>query len=113
MRRWLGPLVVLLVCAAAVHLAVLRFRTGPHHDPGHGHAGGSRGGAAPIYRAAARDLRRPKAWCAPRPISTMPCARYDLRNPGTRVTVRMGAWPDYQSAVILRCAHRQFRDLAR
>ncbi|KPQ33056.1 MAG: putative integral membrane protein [Porphyrobacter sp. HL-46] len=96
MRRWLGPLVVLLVCAAAVHLAVLRFAPGLIMTRAMDTLA-ARGVVLHRFTAPLRVTPQTQSVVRSSPDLYYALCRYDLRNPGTRVTVRMGAWPDYQS----------------
>jgi len=96
MRRWLGPLAVLLICAVGVHLAVLHFAPGLIMARAM-EALAARGVALHRFTAPLRITPQTQTVVRPSPDLYYALCRYDLRNPGMRLAVRMGDWPDYQS----------------
>jgi uncharacterized membrane protein len=96
MRRWLGPLAVLLVCAAATHAAALHFAPGFIMTRAMD-ALAARGIALHRFTSPQRITPQSQSVVRSSPDLYYALCRYDLANPGTQVTVRMGEWPDYQS----------------
>lgn len=96
MKRWAGPIAVLLVFAAAAHIAVLYLAPGVIMAQ-----------AMALLEARGVELRRfsvpervtPQTQRVVRssPDVFYALCRYDLANPGQQLSLRMGAWPDYQS----------------
>lgn len=96
MRRWLGPLAVLLVVAAAVHAltldrapAVIMSRAMD--------ALAERGVALHAFTTPQRVTPQSQQVVRSSPDLYYALCRYDLSTPGTRLAVTMAAWPDYQS----------------
>lgn len=96
MRRWLGPLAVMLVCAAGVHWATLELAPGFIMTRAMD-ALAERGVALHRFTAPLRVTPQSQSVVRSSPDLYYALCRYDLGNPGTLVTVRMGDWPDYQS----------------
>ncbi|MCR9180360.1 MAG: DUF1254 domain-containing protein [Erythrobacteraceae bacterium] len=96
MRRWLGPLAVLLVCAAGVHLAALQLAPGFIMSRAMAALADKRvvlhGFTAPL-----RVSPQTQNVVRSSPDLYYALCRYDLDDPGAQVTVRMEGWPDYQS----------------
>ncbi|MFN7158964.1 MAG: DUF1254 domain-containing protein [Erythrobacter cryptus] len=96
MKRWLGPLGVLIFVAAAAHVAAL------HLAPGVIMARAldmlaARGVALHRFTTPERVTPQTQSVVRSSPDLYYALCRYDLSNPGTQVSVRMGSWPDYQS----------------
>jgi uncharacterized membrane protein len=96
MKRWLGPLAVLLVFAAATHAAALHFAP-PFIMSRAMDALAARGIALHRFTSPQRITPQSQSVVRSSPDLYYALCRYDLANPGTQVTVRMGEWPDYQS----------------
>jgi uncharacterized membrane protein len=96
MRRWLGPLAVLLACAAGSHIATLHFAPGVIMGRAM-EALAERGVALHRFTTPERVTPQTQSVVRSSPDLYYALCRYDLGNPGTQVRVRMGAWPDYQS----------------
>jgi uncharacterized membrane protein len=96
MKRWLGPLVAALVCGVAVHGAALHFA--PNVIMARAMAALAERGVA-LHRFTNPERVTPQTQSVVRssPDLYYALCRYDLGNPGTQVSVRMGDWPDYQS----------------
>jgi uncharacterized membrane protein len=96
MKRWLGPLVAALVCGVAVHGAALHFA--PNVIMARAMAAlAERGVALHSLTNPERVTPRTQSVVRSSPDLYYALCRYDLGNPGTQVSVRMGDWPDYQS----------------
>ncbi len=96
MKRWLGPLAVLLACAAAAHAAVLHFAPGLVMARAMD-ALAARGVALHRFTTPQRVTPQTQSVVCSSPDLYYALCRYDLANPGMRIRVRMGGWPDYQS----------------
>jgi uncharacterized membrane protein len=96
MKRWLGPLAVLLLCAAAVHGAALHFA--PNVIMGQAMSTLAQRGVA-LHRFTNPERVTPQSQQVVRssPDLYYALCRYDLSNPGMQLSVEMGDWPDYQS----------------
>ena len=96
MKRWLGPLAVLLACAAVTHAATLHFA--PSFIMSRAmEALAARGIALHRFTSPQRITSQSQSVVRSSPDLYYALCRYDLANPGTRVSVRMGEWPEYQS----------------
>lgn len=96
MTRWLGPLAVLLLCAAGAHGAALLLAPGLIMDRAL-EALAVRGIALHAFTAPTRITPQTQQVVRSSPDLYYALCRYDLASPGAQVTVRMGTWPDYQS----------------
>ena len=96
MTRWLGPLAVLLLCAAGVHWATLHFAPTVIMDRAMATLA-QRGVALHRFTTPARVTPQSQQVVRSSPDLYYALCRYDLSNPGTRLAVAMGDWPDYQS----------------
>jgi uncharacterized membrane protein len=96
MKRWLGPLAVLLVCAAGTHAAALHFAPAFIMTRAMD-ALAARGIALHRFTSPQRITPQTQSVVRSSPDLYYALCRYDLANPGTQVSVRMGEWPDYQS----------------
>lgn len=96
MRRWVGPLLVLLVCAAVVHVVALRQAPGFIMTRAM-EALAERGVALHRFTPPRRVTPQSQTVVRSSPDLYYALCRYDLSNPGMRLELRMGAWPDYQS----------------
>jgi uncharacterized membrane protein len=96
MRCWLGPLGVLLACALGAHAATLAFA--PEFIMSRAMAAlAERGVALHSFTVPQRVTPQAQNIVRSSPDLFYALCRYDLSNPGTRLAVRMGDWPDYQS----------------
>lgn len=96
MRRWLGPLALLLVAAVASHAAALHFA--PAFIMGRAmDALAARGVALHRFTVPQRISPQTQTVVRSSPDLFYAVCRYDLSNPATRLSVQMGDWPDYQS----------------
>jgi uncharacterized membrane protein len=96
MKRWIGPLLVMLLCAAGVHIAAL------HSAPTVIMARAmdmlaQRGVALHRFTNPERVTPQTQNVVRSSPDLYYALCRYDLSNPGTHLSVQMGDWPDYQS----------------
>ena len=110
MRRWLGPLAVLLVCAAATHAVTLA------QAPGFIMARAmatlaERGVALHAFTATPRVTPQSQQVVRSSPDLTYALCRYDLGEPGTSLAVRMGASPNYQSLALFDAQTDNFSTL--
>ena len=96
MRRWLGPLAVAALCAFGVHLAALQLAPGFIMDRAM-QALAARGVALHRFSPPRRITPQTQQVVRSSPDLYYSLCRYDLSNPGTRLNLRMAAWPDYQS----------------
>jgi uncharacterized membrane protein len=96
MKRWLGPLVALLACAAGAHVATLHFAPGVIMARAMDMLA-ARGVALHRFTTPERVTPQTQSVVRSSPDLYYALCRYDLSNPGTQVSVRMGDWPDYQS----------------
>lgn len=96
MKPWLGPLAVLLASATATHLAALHLA--PTFIMFRAMAAlAERGVALHRFTAPLRITPQTQSVVRSSPDLYYALCRYDLANPGMRVVVQMGDWPDYQS----------------
>ena len=96
MRRWLGPLAVLLVCSAATHAVTLA--QAPDFIMARAMATlADRGVALHAFTATPRVTPQTQQVVRSSPDLTYALCRFDLGEPGTSLAVRMGASPNYQS----------------
>jgi uncharacterized membrane protein len=96
MKRWIGPLAVLLVCAALAHAATLRLAPGFIMDRAMA-ALEARGVALHAFTTPARITPQSQNIVRSSPDLYYALCRFDLDRPDASLTVRMAAWPDYQS----------------
>lgn len=96
MRHWIGPLAVLLVCAAAAHALTLRLGPAVIMDRAM-ETLGARGVALHRFTAPQRVTPQTQAVVRSSPDLYYALCRYDLSHPGMRLELRMGVWPKYQS----------------
>lgn len=96
MKRWLGPLAVLVVCAIGAHALTLHLAPAAIMDRAMGELA-RRGVALHRFTTPQRVTPQTQSVVRSSPDLFYALCRYDLSNPGTQLTVRMGAWPDYQS----------------
>ncbi len=96
MKRWIGPLIVALACATAAHAAALHFAPtlimARAMD-----ALAQRGVALHSLTAPQRITPQTQSVVRSSPDLYYALCRYDLSEPGMQLTLRMAAWPDYQS----------------
>lgn len=96
MKRWLGPLVVLLVTALGAHALTLHCTPAVIMDRAMA-ALAERGVALHAFSPTPRVTPQTQQVVRSSPDLYYALCRYDLSDPGTRLMVRMGDWPDYQS----------------
>jgi uncharacterized membrane protein len=96
MKRWLGPILVAVLCAAGMHMAALHFA--PTVIMGQAMATLAQRGVA-LHRFTNPERVTPQTQQVVRssPDLYYALCRYDLSNPGMQLLVEMGDWPDYQS----------------
>jgi uncharacterized membrane protein len=96
MKRWLGPLAALFLCAVSSHIAVLHlapaFIMSRAMD-----ALAARGVALHHFTAPRRITPQTQTVVRSSPDLYYALCRYDLAGPDAQVAVRMAEWPDYQS----------------
>lgn len=96
MKRWIGPLAVLLACAIGAHLLTLRFV--PEFIMARAmEALAQRGVALHRFTVPQRVTPQTQSIVRSSPDLYYALCRFDLSNPGTQLVVQMGDWPDYQS----------------
>lgn len=96
MMRWLGPLATALICAAAAHAAALHFAPAIIMDRALA-ALAQRGVALHSFTTPQRITPQTQAVVRSSPDLFYALCRYDLSDPSKTLTLRMAAWPDYQS----------------
>lgn len=96
MKRWLGPLVVLLVTALGAHALTLYFTPAVIMDRAMATLA-ERGVPVHAFSATPRVTPQTQQVVRSSPDLYYALCRYDLSDPDARLMVRMGAWPDYQS----------------
>lgn len=96
MRRWLGPLLVLALCAAAANALTLQFVPGVIMTRAMD-ALAARGVALHRFTSPERITPRTQSVVRSSPDLYYALCRYDLSDPAAALEVRMGDWPDYQS----------------
>jgi len=96
MRRWLGPLAVLLACAAGAHALTLHFAPAIIMDRAMA-ALEARGVALHAFTTPQRVTPQTQQVVRSSPDLYYALCRYDLADPAARLMVTMGDWPDYQS----------------
>jgi hypothetical protein len=96
MKRWIGPLLVLLASAVGVHFAALQLA--PTVIMARAMDMLAQRGVA-LHRFTNPERVSPQSQTVVRssPDLYYALCRYDLSNPGTQLAVQMGDWPDYQS----------------
>lgn len=96
MRRWFGPLAVLLVCAAGGHSLTLWLGPAVIMDRAM-EALAQRGVALHAFTTPQRITPQTQSVVRSSPDLFYALCRYDLHDPGMTLAVRIAAWPDYQS----------------
>ncbi len=96
MRRWGGPVLVLLACAAAAHALTLHFAPSIIMSRAMDVLA-ERGVALHAFTPTPRVTPQTQQVVRSSPDLYYALCRYDLSDPETRLTVAMGPWPDYQS----------------
>lgn len=96
MKRWAGPFVVMLLCAALAHGLTLHFTPAVIMDRAMA-ALAARGVALHAFTTPRRVTPQSQQVVRSSPDLYYALCRYDLGEPGARLSVRMGNWPDYQS----------------
>ncbi|MFN3864141.1 MAG: DUF1254 domain-containing protein [Erythrobacter sp.] len=96
MKRWLGPLALMLITALASHAATLHFAPALIMDRAMD-ALAARGVALHRFTVPQRITPQTQTVVRSSPDLYYALCRYDLANPGMQLVVQMGDWPDYQS----------------
>lgn len=96
MRRWFGPLAVLLACAVGAHVLTLHFTPMVIMDRAMA-ALETRGVALHAFTTPQRVTPQTQQVVRSSPDLYYALCRFDLADPAARLSVRMGDWPDYQS----------------
>lgn len=96
MRRWLGPLLVLALSAAAAHGLTLYLAPGLIMSRAM-EALAERGVGLHRFTTPERVTPQTQSIVRSSPDLYYALCRYDLSDPATSLELRMGAWPDYQS----------------
>jgi uncharacterized membrane protein len=96
MKRWAGPLAALLATAVAAHALALHFAPAVIMDRAMT-ALAARGVALHAFTTPQRVTPQTQTVVRSSPDLYYALCRYDLGDAGARLSVRMGAWPDYQS----------------
>jgi uncharacterized membrane protein len=110
MKRWTGPIIALLVCAAVMHLAVLHLAPGVIMSQAMAMLA-ERG--VQLHRFSVPERITPLTQRVVRssPDIFYALCRYDLSNPGQELSLHMGAWPDYQSLSLFSAQTDNFATL--
>jgi uncharacterized membrane protein len=96
MKRWLGPLAAMVLCAVAAHALALYLAPTVIMDRAMA-ALAERGVALHAFTAPQRVSPQTQSVVRSSPDLFYALCRYDLADPGARLSVTMGDWPDYQS----------------
>jgi uncharacterized membrane protein len=96
MKRWLGPVFVMLVCAAGAHALTLHFAPSVIMSRAMA-ALAERGVVLHAFTTPQRVTPQSQQVVRSSPDLYYALCRYDLIDPGDRLEVTIGAWPDYQS----------------
>lgn len=96
MRRWLGPLAVLIASAGAAHALTLHFAPNVIMAAAMD-ALAKRGVALHAFTRPQRVTPQTQQVVRSSPDLYYALCRYDLGKPRARLAVTMGQWPDYQS----------------
>ncbi len=96
MKRWLGPVAVLLVCAGATHALTLAQAPAFIMDRAMATLA-TRGVALHAFTATPRVTPQTQQVVRSSPDLYYALCRYDLGQSGARLEVKMANWPDYQS----------------
>ncbi|MBI1402432.1 MAG: DUF1254 domain-containing protein [Porphyrobacter sp.] len=96
MRRWIGPLAVLLLSAAGVHFAALELAPGVIMDRAMAKLA-ERGVGLHRFTAPQRITPQSQSVVRSSPDLYYALCRYDLSVPDKALALRMAAWRDYQS----------------
>lgn len=96
MKRWAGPLAVTLICAVAAHALTLHFAPSFIMDRAMA-ALAARGVALHAFTTPQQVTPQTQQVVRSSPDLYYALCRYDLADPGARLSVTMGKWPGYQS----------------
>lgn len=96
MKRWFGPLAVLLATAVGTHALALYLAPSVIMDRAMA-ALEERGVALHAFTTPQRVTPQSQTVVRSSPDLYYALCRYDLSDPGARLAVAMGDWPDYQS----------------
>ncbi len=96
MKRWIGPVLVLLVCAAGAHALTLHFAPSVIMDRAMAVLA-ERGVALHAFTTTPRVTPQTQHVVRSSPDLFYALCRYDLSAPSSQLAVTMGNWPDYQS----------------
>ncbi len=110
MKRWAGPIILLLVCAAVMHMAVLHFAPGVIMSQAMAMLA-ERG--VQIHRFSVPERVTPETQRVVRssPDIFYALCRYDLSNPEQELSLQMGEWADYQSLSLFSAKTDNFATL--
>ena len=110
MKRWIGPVLVLLACAAGAHALTLHFA--PTLIMGRAMAAlEARGVPLHAFSAPQRVTPQTQQVVRSSPDLYYALCRYDLSTTGTGLAVTMGNWPDYQSLAFFDAQTNNFATL--
>lgn len=110
MKRWIGPLVVLLITALAAHAITLRLGPGVIMDRAMA-ALAERGVPLHAFSTPQRVTPQTQQVVRSSPDLYYALCRYDLSTPGTALAVALGNWPDYQSVAFFDAQTNNFATL--
>lgn len=110
MRRWLGPVAVLVITALAAHGLTLRLGPGVIMDRAMD-ALEARGVALHAFTTPQRVTPQTQTVVRSSPDLYYALCRYDLSDPDARLAVAMGNWPDYQSVAFFDAQTNNFATL--
>jgi len=96
MRRWVGPVAVLVAVAVAAHALTLHFAPSVIMARAMD-ALAERGVALHAFTPPRRVTPQTQQVVRSSPDLYYALCRYDLAGPGATLAITMGAWPDYQS----------------
>ncbi|WP_017665934.1 DUF1254 domain-containing protein [Porphyrobacter sp. AAP82] len=96
MKRWTGPVAVMLLCAAGTHVLTLHLAPAVIMDRAMA-ALAARGVALHAFTTPQRVTPQSQQVVRSSPDLYYALCRYDLAGADAPLAVRMGNWPDYQS----------------
>lgn len=110
MKRWIGPLLVMLASAAGAHALALHFAPSLIMNRAMA-ALEARGVPLHAFSAPQRVTPQTQTVVRSSPDLYYALCRYELSEPGTALTVAMGTWPDYQSLAFFDAQTNNFATL--
>ncbi len=96
MKRWFGPMMLMLACAAGAHALTLHFAP-PVIMSRAMDVLAERGVALHAFTSTPRVTPQSQQVVRSSPDLYYALCRYDLSDPGARLEVAVGKWPNYQS----------------